>query len=86
MFYVYVLQSLKSKRWHTGFTHDLRKRFSEHNQAKTGWTRSRAPFQLIYYEACLYKEDAEARELYLKSGMVKRYLKSRLKRFLSLTG
>ncbi|PIY96439.1 MAG: excinuclease ABC subunit C, partial [Candidatus Kerfeldbacteria bacterium CG_4_10_14_0_8_um_filter_42_10] len=41
---------------------------------------------LIYYEACLNKDDAFARERYLKSGMGKRYLKNRLKRFLSLTG
>jgi len=30
--------------------------------------------------------DARARELYLKSGMGKRYIKNRLKRFLALTG
>lgn len=40
----------------------------------------------FFYEACRNKEDAGSRELYLKSGMAKRYLKNRLKRFLSLTG
>lgn len=41
---------------------------------------------LIYYEACLNEYDATSREQYLKSGLGKRYIKSRLKRFLSLTG
>jgi len=34
----------------------------------------------------LSEQDALDREKYLKSGMGKRYLKNRLKRFLSLTG
>jgi hypothetical protein len=48
--------------------------------------KNRGPFLLIYYEACLNEQDAKGRERYLKSGMGKRYLKNRLKRFLSLTG
>ena len=43
-------------------------------------------FQSIYYETCLHEEDSRSREKYLKSGMGKRYLSNRLKRFLSLTG
>jgi putative endonuclease len=86
MKYVYVIQSLESNRWYTGSTNDLRKRFNQHNEGKSTWTRKRGPWKLIYYEACLNEEDARAREKYLKSGMGKRYLKNRLKRFLSLTG
>jgi len=85
MVYIYVLQN-KDKKWYTGYTGDLRKRFSEHNNQKSKYTRWRGPYQLIYYEACLDDEDAKSREKYLKSGMGKRYLKNRLKRFLSLTG
>ncbi|MCX6723502.1 MAG: GIY-YIG nuclease family protein, partial [Candidatus Staskawiczbacteria bacterium] len=40
----------------------------------------------IYYEACLNDGDARSREKYLKTGIGKRYIKNRLKRFLSLTG
>lgn len=88
MFYTYVLQSEKDKRWYTGFTSDLRKRFAEHQQGlrEGAWTKGRGPFILLYYEACYNKVDARARELYLKSGMGRRYLKNRLKRFLALTG
>lgn len=86
MWYVYVLQSVRSNRWYTGTTGDLRKRFLEHNNGKSTHTKTYRPYQLIYYEACLNKDDASAREIYLKSGAGKRYLKNRLKRFLSLTG
>ena len=51
-----------------------------------GYTSGRGPYRLVYYEACNNIEDALARELYLKSGMGKRYIKNRIRRFLSLTG
>lgn len=86
MFYTYVLKSGKDDSWYTGSTNDLRKRFKQHQGGKSTYTKSRGPFTLIYYEACLYELDARSREKYLKSGMGKRYLKNRLKRFLSLTG
>ncbi|EKD85726.1 MAG: hypothetical protein ACD_37C00642G0002 [uncultured bacterium] len=84
-YYVYLLQSLESNKWYTGFTNDLRKRFDEHQNNESAYTKGRGPFKLIYYEACLNKLDAKAREKYLKSGMGRRYLKNRNKRFLSLT-
>lgn len=86
MFYTYILQSEKDNKWYTGSTSDLRKRFKEHNLGLALSTKNRGPFILIYYEACLNQKDAYSREKYLKSGMGKRYLKNRLKRFLSLTG
>lgn len=85
-YYVYVLQSLKNNRWYTGYTKNLRKRFREHQNNEARYTKGRGPFRLIYYEACLNEYDAKAREKYLKSGMGKRYLKNRMKRFLFLTG
>jgi len=85
MFYTYVIESQKSGYRYTGTTNDLRKRFNQHNQGLSTWTKQRGPWKLIYY-ACLNEKDALAREKYLKSGMGKRYLKNRLKRFLSLTG
>ena len=85
MFYVYVLRGKKSNLWYTGCTGDLRKRFREHNEGKSTYTK-RDTYELIYYEACINMKDAFIREKYLKTGMGKRYLKNRLKRFLALTG
>jgi putative endonuclease len=86
MYYTYILHSKKDGKLYTGYTGDLRKRFQEHNLGKVQSTKGRGPFRLVYYEACLVKEDAIAREKFLKSGPGKRYLKNRLKRSLSLTG
>ncbi len=86
MMYTYVLQSKKDKRFYTGCTEDLRKRFREHNNDRVIATKGRGPFGLIYYEASIDRRDAWNRERYLKTGMGKRYIKNRLKRFLSLTG
>jgi putative endonuclease len=86
MYYTYVLKSKKSGRLYTGYTTDLRKRLKEHNSDGSSYTKTRGPYIIIYYEACLSKEDARSRELYLKTGRGKRYLKSRLKHFLFRTG
>ncbi len=84
--YTYVLQSLADGNFYTGSTGDLRKRMSEHRSGKTTSTRHRQPLELIYYEMCLSETDARAREIYLKSGMGKRYLRNRLTSFLTVTG
>jgi len=86
MFYVYVLRSTKTGSLYTGFTSDLRKRLAEHNSMTLTYTKHRGPYELIYYEACQNISDALMREKYLKSGVGKRYLKNRVKRFLALTG
>ena len=86
MWYVYILKSDKDKKFYTGLTNDLRKRLKHHSDGNSFSTRSRRPFALIYYEACVARHDAAVREQYLKSGMGKRYIQNRIKRFLSLTG
>ena len=86
MHYTYVLQSQTTCYLYTGCTSDLRKRFKLHATNAVQATKGRGPFLLIYYEACLNKKDAFERERYLKTGPGKRYLRTRLKYFLSLTG
>lgn len=82
MFYVYVLQNKKNDDLYTGFTSDLKRRITEHNQGKNFSTKFGKPWSLIYYEACLHKDDAMRREKYLKTSQGKRLLKRRLKEFL----
>ncbi|MEK7151227.1 MAG: GIY-YIG nuclease family protein [Patescibacteria group bacterium] len=52
MYYTYIIRSKKDKLWYTGAADDLRKRFNEHNKNRVISTKSRGPFELIYYEAC----------------------------------
>ncbi len=84
MYYVYVLQSIKDNLFYTGFTCDLERRIGEHNSGCELSTKGRIPFKLVYYEWCLSKDDAIARERYLKSGMGKKYIRNRILNYLNL--
>ncbi|TXH02029.1 MAG: GIY-YIG nuclease family protein [Candidatus Moraniibacteriota bacterium] len=78
MFYVYVLQSLKDRKLYIDYTNNLKRRFGEHNSGRSEVTKERGPFRLLYYEACNQREDALKRELQLKTGFGRQYLKRRL--------
>lgn len=82
-FYVYVLQSKIDKNFYVGHTSDLHKRILEHNSGKVKSTQARRPFNLVYCEASLNQKDAFDREKYLKTAWGKRYIKNRLKNYLT---
>jgi putative endonuclease len=72
---VYVLLSLKDKHLYTGYTSDLKRRLTEHFHGQSKSTFPRRPFQLIFCEYFLFKEDALKREGYFKTTMGKKALK-----------
>jgi len=79
--YVYLLLSKKTGKWYVGSTKNLQKRILNHNAGKNRSTKHGIPWKIIYWEISLNRNDARAREKYLKSGMGRRYLKNRLKFF-----
>ena len=83
MFYTYVLQSAKDINFYVGFTKNLKLRFYDHNEGKVESTKNRRPLKLIYYEACLDKNDARKREKYLKSYHGRMFIRRRLKSYLT---
>ena len=83
MYYTYILQSSKDKGFYTGFTKNLKSRFDLHNRGLVKSTKKRRPWKLIYYEACLNQDDATHREKYLKTVYGKRFIKSRVKSYLT---
>ena len=80
MFYVYVIQSEADFGLYIGMSGDLRRRFLEHQNGESRSTKGRRPWKLIYYEAYLEKQDAEGREIFLKSGSGRRFLDKQLKK------
>lgn len=82
VFFVYTIFSLKDKKFYTGYTTDLGRRLKEHNDGYSRATKWRRPFLLIHYECFINKMDAEAREIFLKSGFGRRQLKESVKRTL----
>ena len=88
MYFVYILKSRKDRNLYTGFTTDLEKRLNRlnrHNSGEVFSTKSRGPFELVYFEGCKNKSDALHREIYLKSSWGKRYIKNRIKNYLKAT-
>ena len=82
MFYTYVLESLKDKKFYTGSTLNIVSRLERHNRGLESATKFRRPFKIIYYEGCLNRKDAIRREMYLKTSWGKRYIKGRIKEYL----
>ena len=83
MYYTYVLQSKVDGKFYTGFTKNLKLRFEQHNEQLVESTKNRVPLKLIYYEACLDRNDATKREKYLKTYHGKMFIKKRLKSYLT---
>lgn len=81
MFSVYILESLKDQKLYVGYTDNLKRRLTEHNNGRVSITKHRRPFKLIYYEAYLNQQDATTREKYFKTGWGRTHLKKVLKNY-----
>ena len=68
-FYTYVLTSEKTGTFYTGTTNNLKRRLEQHNNGNVYYTKNKLPMRLVYFEACLNKDDAYRRGGYLKTGM-----------------
>ncbi len=82
-YYVYILQSLQDGGFYIGFTTNLKVRLTKHSKGEIISTKFRIPFKLIHYEYFINKEDALAREEFLKSGFGRKQFKEILKRTLA---
>lgn len=78
MYYTYILQSLKSGILYYGYTADLKRRFKEHNDGRSGFTKNHIPWKLVFYSAFDNEKKAKDFELYLKSGSGKAFVYKRL--------
>ena len=79
MYYVYLLQSEKTKQFYIGFTSELKKRIEKHNAGDVQSTKAFIPYKLVYLEGVRSKKDALIREKKLKHhGQGIRRLKERL--------
>ncbi|MBI1971552.1 MAG: GIY-YIG nuclease family protein [Candidatus Wildermuthbacteria bacterium] len=88
MYYTYVLLCRDFIRnrseFYIGSSEDLKNRVQEHRLGEVKTTKSFDEITLVYYEACLDKTDARKRELQLKTGFGRGYLKRRLESYLTV--
>ncbi len=66
-YYTYILHSEKDEKNYAVYNHALKLRFEQYQKGLVIFTKHRRPLWLIYYEACLYEEDAIRREKYFKT-------------------
>ena len=64
--YVYLLRSLRDERFYLGWTTDIKRRLSQHNNGKSPYTKFRRPWELVGYEVYLSVVEAKEREKKLK--------------------
>jgi putative endonuclease len=83
VYFVYVLQSRKDKKFYTGYTKNLKLRLEQHQKGRVDSTKSRGELKLIYFEGCLNQQDATHREKYLKTHFGKLFIRNRLKSYLT---
>ena len=74
MFYVYVILSETHNSRYIGYTENLERRLKEHNSGGHKYTSGRRPWKLIHFESFPTKSEAMKRELFLKSGVGRKYL------------
>ena len=73
MFWVYILQSLRTNHYYIGQTNNLERRLKDHERGKDFSSRLGMPWQLVFSKECQTRKEAMALEKYLKS------LKSRVR-------
>ena len=81
--YVYVLQSEIDHQFYVGYTSNIVSRIRDHNDGRVPSTKRRVPLKLLYWEGCINQQDATRREKYLKTSWGKRYIKNRLRNYLT---
>lgn len=78
MYYVYILKSkINSRKTYTGYSSDLKKRLTSHNNGKCKHTSQYKPWKIIWYCAFEDKLKAIRFESYLKSSSGKAFTNKR---------
>jgi putative endonuclease len=66
-FYVYILQSMTTKRYYIGQTQDVQTRLAYHNANFSKSLKNRGPWKLIHHEQYATPSEAIRRERQIKS-------------------
>ena len=70
----YILFSIKLHKYYVGSTPDLHRRVHDHNRGKEKFTRTGAPWKLVYAEPFEELALARKRELEIKKKKSRKYI------------
>jgi len=76
LFFVYALKSEIRNYIYVGLTNDLGKRVKRHNDGRERTTKPYRPFRIIYSESFETRIEARKKEIFLKSGKGKEFLRN----------
>ena len=76
MYFVYALKSEERNYIYVGLTENVTRRFEEHQTGKNKITKPYRPFKLIYSETFSTRPEARIKEIFLKTGMGKEFLRN----------
>jgi putative endonuclease len=74
-FFVYAISSLVKNYIYVGLTDNLDRRINQHNRGYSKTTKPYLPFKIVLTEEFETRELARKREIFLKSGIGKEYLR-----------
>ena len=81
MYKVYVLYSKKYHKIYIGYTGNLEQRLLSHNKlSHKGYTRKYRPWEIVFSEEYPTKQEAMAREKFLKTGKGREFVWSEIRR------
>ncbi len=75
MFTIYALISESTGYIYVGMTQNIDKRLLQHNRGWSNWSKRYRPWKIIYTETAPDRTQARKREVQLKSGHGKEFLK-----------
>ena len=81
--YVYIIQSQTDESYYIGTSRDLTERIERHNQGRSKYTKSKRPWNLVYFEEHPDRSDAMKREYAIKRRKSKDYLAKLIEKFSS---
>ena len=82
-YYVYIIQSQTDESYYIGTSRDLTERIERHNQGRSKYTKSKRPWNLVYFEEHPDRSGAMKREYAIKRRKSKEYLAKLIERFSS---
>ena len=81
MAFAYALYSPEHDRYYIGSTRDLEKRLKAHHNGKVRSTKTYRPWKLVYSEHFETYTEARKREIFLKTGAGRKWIKEDIKKY-----
>ena len=78
IYYTYVLYSPRFDKIYIGHTSNLSKRFAEHNDGKSTYTKRYIPWEILHYEEFSTRSLAMKREKELKSHKGRDFIRKKI--------